>query len=191
MDPVLAEFLTDATMIIGPAVVTGFFAYQAAAHQSKATLQKIREANEFSARQHLFDYYKERQKRFSEGYTNLVNTMGQVLGVNAAAFDSNSDVGLDKLVDGFNSIVGLHLSAAPFEISLVLRDMVAKKLDGTEEFKELEVKKARVADLTAGTDYETTKSTVNALIEVYGELERCNQLLMEKEMDRLFSKYVG
>lgn len=69
--------------------------------------------------------------------------------------------------------------------------MKAKKLQQIEEFQDLEAKKAIVANLTIDTDFESKRTVVVALLDVYGSLERCNQLLLEKEMDQLFSKYVG
>lgn len=191
MDPVLAELLNELIKIVGPAVVAALAAYKAAALQFRATLQQLREGNEFSARQHLFDYYKERQKRLSERHTSLMNSLGQVLGVNAAAQDNEPEGSLKAIIDTFNSMAQLHLGAAPFEIHLVLRDMKAKKLHQLDDYRELEARKERLTGLIVGRDFESTRSAGFALIEVYGELERCNQLLLESEMDALFSKYVG
>lgn len=194
MDPTLAQVIesvsTEAIKIIGPAVVAALAAYKAAALQFKATLQQLREGNEFSARQHLFDYYKERQKRFSEGYSNLVNSLSQVLGANAAAEGDEPDGSLKAMLDTFTSLAQLHLGAAPFEIKLVLRDMKARKLEQIEEYKELEGKQAMLSGLVLGKDFESKRAAVFSMIEVYGALERCNQLLLEREMDSLFSKYV-
>lgn len=50
MDPALADLLGDALKIIAPAAVTEFTAYKAAELQFQATLQKIREENEFLER---------------------------------------------------------------------------------------------------------------------------------------------
>lgn len=69
--------------------------------------------------------------------------------------------------------------------------MKAKKLDKQEEYKELEEKQAILSRLTIGKDFESKRTTVFSVIEVYGSLERCNQLLLEREMNRLFRKYVG
>jgi hypothetical protein len=190
MDPATGELLQDALKILGPAIITGFVGYKAASLQFRATLEQIREGNEFSARQHLFDYYKERQKRFSDGYANLVNQLGQILGINAATLGTALDESTSAIVDTFNAQVRLHLGAAPFELELLLRDMKTKKLEKTEEFKDLEDKKNSLEGLELAEDYDSKSSTVHKLIEVYSALERCNQLVLEREMDSLFKKYV-
>ena len=195
MDPVLAELINsiglEAIKIIGPAAIAAFAAYKAASLQFKATLTQLREANEFSARQHLFDYYKDRQKRLSESHNELTTSLGQVLGVNAAAREDDLDTSIEKMVDTFDSIARLYLGAAPFEISLTVRDMKAKGLDRLEEYSELQSKKQTLEVLELDQDFESKKNVIISLLEVYGQLERCNQLLLEKEMDSLFSKYVS
>lgn len=193
MDPTLAQLIdsvcVEAIKVIGPAVVAAIVAYKAASLQFQATLQQLRENNEFSARQHLFEYYKERQKRFSESYFNLVSSLSQVLGANAAAGDDEPDGSLKAMLDTFTSLAQLHLGAAPFEVKLVLRDMKQKKLEEIEEYKELEAKQALLSGLVIGKDFESKRAAVFSMIEVYGSLERCNQLLLEREIDFLFSKY--
>jgi hypothetical protein len=195
LDPVVTELIrsigTDALQILGPAVVAALAAYKAASLQFKATLQQLRESNEFSARQHLFDYYKGRQKRLSESHASLMSSLGSVLGANAAAGDGEPDGALQAIVDTFTSMAKLHLGAAPFEIQLVLRDMKAKRLGQLEEYRELEQKAALLIGLDVGPAFESKRAVVFTLIEAYGALERCNQLLLEQEMDALFSKYVG
>ncbi|MFP1680282.1 hypothetical protein ACLD02_16410 [Alloalcanivorax sp. C16-2] len=158
MDPAITELLHDALKILGPALVTGFVGYKAASLQFRATLEKIREGNEFSARQHLFDYYKERQKRFSDSYANLLNQLGQILGINAATFGTDLDESTSAIVDTFNAQVRLHLGAAPFELALLLRDMKSKKLDKTEEFKDLEDKRNSLETLELADDYPVTRN---------------------------------
>lgn len=95
------------------------------------------------------------------------------------------------MIETFNSAMQLYIGTAPFEINLVLRDMKARKLDDIEEFTELESKKKHLMNPTTGNDFVALKATIFTLIDVYGVLERCNQLLLQREMDTLFSKYVG
>jgi|GEM_PF-2529823 len=195
MDPVLAELLNsiglEAIKIVGPAAIAALAAYKAASLQFKATLAQLREANEFSARQHLFDYYKERQKRLLESHNELTTSLGQVLGVNAAVREDDLDFSGQKMIDSFDAIARLYLGAAPFEISLTVRDMKAKGLDDLEEYVELESTKHALGGLELGEDFDSKRNVVISLLGVYGQLERCNQLLLEKEMDSLFSKYVS
>lgn len=195
MDPVLAELINsiglEAIKIVGPAAVAAFAAYKAASLQFKATLTQLREGNEFSARQYLFDYYKDRQKRLSESHNELTTSLGQVLGVNAAAREDVFDVNIQKMIDTFDSIASLYLDAAPFEISMTVRDMNAKGLDNLEEYLILQSTKQALEGLVVGEDFNSKKAAVISLLKVYGQLERCNQLLLEKEMDSLFSKYVS
>lgn len=195
MDPVLAELIksigVEAIKIVGPATVAAFAAYKAASLQFKATLTQLREANEFAARQYLFDYYKERQNRLSESHNELTTSLGQVLGVNAAAREDVFDANIQKMIDTFDSIARLHLDAAPFEISLTVRDMKSKGLDDLEEYLELQSTKQTIEGLVVAEDFNSKKAVVISLLKVYGQLERCNQLLLEKEMDSLFSKYVS
>ncbi|WP_193003554.1 hypothetical protein [Aeromonas simiae] len=98
-----------ALKLLGPAIVAAIATYKAAALQFNATLQQLRENNELTARQHLFDYYKERQKRLSKGYSSLTYSMDQVLRVNASVAEELPNGALKEIVDSFTSIAQLHL----------------------------------------------------------------------------------
>ncbi len=120
-----------------------------------------------------------------------MNSFGQILGMKAGALGGESDESLKAIVDTTDSLAQLHLGAAPFEISLLLRDMKSKNLHQLEEYRELEAKKRQLAGVVLGSDFKSTRTAVFKLIDVYAALERCNQLLLEREMDTLFTKYVG
>lgn len=193
MDPVLADLIRtialESIKVLGPAAVAAIATYKVANAQYRARLIEISQTNEFGARQNLFDYYKGRQAKLAEGQRELNEALGQLLGMMASA-DADSGSARHPLVDTYTGMVDMHIGLAHFDVDITRRDMKAKGLSDSEEYGRLEQYAKVVVELSLSTDAEIVKKNAFALLEVYGFLERCNQVLLEAQMEGLFNKYL-
>ena len=129
------------------------------------------------------------QRDLAEGQQELNNALGQLLGMVAADEGEPDSVAL-PIVDTYAGIVDMHIGLAPFDVDITRRDMKKKGLGDSEEYDRLEHYGKVVAELSPSKEPQGIKKNAFALIEVYGFLERCSQMLLEAEMEGLFSKYL-
>jgi hypothetical protein len=181
----------EAIKVLGPAIVAGLTGYGAARLQYVGKLNELEKSNEFDARQHLFDYYKSKQVKLEEAYKELSNGLGQALGYTAGAEILDS-IGLSKTVSVYAGMVDVHLGIVPFDIDLTLRDMKAKKLDLTEEYRKLSEYREITSKLKpiSGKGIESIQANVFVLLEINSSLQICNQLILERQIESIFAKYV-
>lgn len=84
----------------------------------------------------------------------------------------------------------IHINIVPFDIGIVIRDMVKKDLKNSDEFKKLLEYKKITEKLTKDKSFENTKNNILILLEIYSFLERSNQFLLEKQIEQVFKKYI-
>ncbi|QYK12779.1 hypothetical protein K0I63_18980 [Shewanella rhizosphaerae] len=194
MEPAVIKMIeviaVDAIKILGPAVIAALATYKATKAQYDAKLQELTKGHEFKAREHLFDYYKERQGKLSKSHEELSNILGQVLGFSAVTNDVTLGDCLHDLANTFFGIARLYHGQAPFEISTTLRDFESKGIQEEPEYEKLNFYLHMVNSITPSNDRAEFEKVVFSLLEVYSFLERCNQVLLENEMKGLFNKYV-
>lgn len=191
MDPLQIDLIKtvslEAIKILGPAVVAALTGYWAARLQYVSKLKELERSNEFNARQQLFDYYKNQQAKLAERHKELADGLGQVLAFAAVADDDEKNT---KIVKAFMGTVSTYISIVPFDIDMTRRDMKTKGLEATDEYQKLGEYHDSSLNLKSGESFETTQANVYILFEIYSFLERCNQLLLERQMEGLFSKYM-
>lgn len=180
----------DAIKILGPAVVAALATYKATKAQYEAKLQELTKGHEFKAREHLFDYYKGRQVKLSKSHEELSNALGQALGFSAATTDLDPSDNINDMANACFGIVKLYLGQAPFEINTTLRDFESKNIQETPEYEKLNSYIGLLNTLSPSNNRLEFEKIVFSLLEIYSFLERCNQVLLEKEMKGLFNKYV-
>jgi hypothetical protein len=193
MDPVLADLLKsvlmEVTKVIGPAVVAALATYGVTRWQFLEKLREIERTQEFSARQNLFDYYKNRQLKLAEGYQQLSGAFGQLLGMATACEEQSTDKS-NRLVESFAGIADIYVGIAPFDIDISCRDLAAKGLENTEEYAKLQEYRRIASAMSLTGTFGVVRGNILSLLEIYGFLERCNHLVLEKQMEALFSKYI-
>jgi len=196
LDPNLIDLIKIVTLeiikVLGPAIVAAFAVYRAARLQYVGKLNELEKSHEFNARQHLFDYYRSRQVKLEEGHKELSNGLGQVIGYSAGAELCKETVDLSKIVSAYTGMVDVHLGIIPFDIDLTLRDMKAKALDPTEEYRKLSEYREISSKLKpiSGKGLEIIQANVSVLLEIYSFLQMCNQLILERQIEGIFAKYV-
>jgi len=178
----------EAIKIIGPASVAAYATYKATKVQYELKLKEIEQNQRFSAKQVLFDYYKNRQTKISESYNQLSSTLGTAMG--AAAIEEHRKEGdAPSKVIAVVDIVNSYVALAPFDVSITARDYKLNNMESSEEFQKLTEYSKKVDSLETSTEFDIVRANVLLLLELYSFLERCNQALMERQMEKLFSKY--
>lgn len=189
MEPLLIGLIKELSIetlkILGPAIVATVATYKATKIQYESKLIEIEAKNGFGARQKLFDYYKHRQERLAENQKSLSDALGQILGI-STAISSNEDSTQNPML----GLLDLAIRLAPFEIETTIRDMKAKGLENSEEFRKLANYKSTSTTLKTSENLDIIKSNIFFLMEIYVVLEACNQILLEKQMENLFSVYM-
>lgn len=193
MDQVLSGLigtvLMESVKILGPAIVTAIVTYKLTKIQYDGKLKEIDKSNEFKARERLFDYYKERQDKLAADHMKLNETFGQIAGISSHVADGKGE--LDGFAEMAFGIYDLYLRTAPFEAEVTLRDMVAKNLDKTKEYFEIDAYKMKLAALKPTRDMSEIKHSLFLLMEFYMFLLRSNHLLLERQLESVFEKYVS
>ena len=180
------EVVLEAVKILGPA----FFTYLAASSQFRSKLEQLEKTQGFRSREHLFAYYRSRQKKLAKGYEELGEGIGKVLGFASAAADI-PDAKMNETVESFKVLVRVHTVVAPFELEMALRDMKAADLAGLDEFEKLSGYRDAAGKLQIGKTIDDLRELVVKLMEIYGLLERGNHVVLEKRIESLFNAKTG
>ncbi|WP_281784331.1 hypothetical protein [Sinimarinibacterium flocculans] len=195
MDPVLADLIRIISLelitTIGPAVVSAAVAYFVASSQFRSKLKEIRETNEFQARQHLFEYYKRRQKKLSRDYQELSGGISTILGIATATADSENSEALKQMARSYTGFLKMLAGIMPKEVSSTLQEMKDRQLTQTSEYlalAEYQEHDGWCVDFEEGI--EGLRAMAFHLMEVSIHLQGCNQRLLENQMNRVFEKYI-
>ncbi|MFT2089846.1 hypothetical protein [Paraglaciecola sp. 2405UD69-4] len=113
--------------------------------------------------------------------------MGQILGAASAAGEEND---APEIENGFISMLGLYVNQAPLEISTTISDFDSKRLSNLPEYAKLQDYKKTTDNLKFNKELGSAKITIIQLLEIYSFLERCNHMLLERQIKQLFSNYV-
>ena len=190
---ILKIVLPDAIKILGPALITGLIAYWTARIQYKSKLEEITGNQQFKSRELLLDYYKKKIDDANKSSEDLNKSLGKILGF-AAALNLDEDItdhphNLNKIMPHL-SFVELHIRSCDFEIKTTLRDMEGINLKNSEEFSKLVKYQEIATSLTHSQEFDKVKANIFKLLEIYSFIARCSQLVLESQIQRLFSHYI-
>lgn len=188
MDPLIANLLTDALKIIGPAVVAAYATYRATKLQFDARISEIEKTNEFNARDRLFEYFKAKQVQFEARTADILGSIGQVLGYTSASMAVEGEQ-FSNTTRTFVGFLELSIVMAPFDIGETIRDMDLNGFSTSEDYKHLLKLLDKAKALTKSSDLNTIVTNGYTIAEIYTFLARCNHALVEQQMKKLFSKY--
>lgn len=193
MEPTIFELVKeiapDAIKILGPAIITAVVAYKVSKAQSELRLKEIEKGHQFRAREHLFRYYKERQTQLSEDYTKLSNSLEEDLGF-AAGYTESNEVKASGLVRTMANYIEMYSSVTLTEIGITMRDMDKNALDVTPEYERLKSCKDKISNLAKEKNFPTLQKNMLTLVEVYRILQFCNQMLLQRQVEKMFHKYL-
>ncbi len=194
MDPATINLIqtiaTDAIKILGPAIIAAYATYYASKAHFQTKLKELDKTNEFSARKCLFDFYKERQEKLQKEYEKLTESLGQSVGF-AAGVEEDDDQTIRNMLSTYTEMVLMHSKLTPVEIETTLRDMRQHNLESSSEYKKLESYIKRIKDLKPGATFDVLRENVFEIVEAYHFMLLCSHMVLQRQMDKVFSKYVS
>lgn len=181
----IKDIFTDAIKILGPATITAIVGYKIGKSQLEIKIKEIQEKHRFAAREHLFNYYKERQESLRENIKQLNESFGFILGFMAGGtIDVQYDITMSK-------VANFYLKVAPQEIKLTIRDFEKNELKDLEEYDILKQHLEKLKTLSLAEDIESLRDNILVLLEIYNHLNRCSQILLEKEASAALEPYIN
>ena len=180
---------TDAIKILGPAIIAAFATYKATQAQFEIKLRELEKAHEFGAREHLFKYYKDRQTQLSKDYEQLNHFLDNTLG-----FATGYVVGAGEEQSEFLSTLAEHVERyskiTPTEIDTTARDMEQNGMKETDDYRRLVAYIEPLQNLDKDKTLQALRKNIFAIANAYHFLQHCNQLLLQKQMIKVFTKYI-
>lgn len=189
MDPATIELIKDAIKILGPATIAALATYMAAKSQFELRLKEIEKGHQFRAREHLFRYYKDRQTQLSHDYTKLIKSLEEDLGY-VAGYTKTGVVEDSGIIKTMANYIEMRSSVTLMEIDITMRDMDKNDLDVTPEYERLKSCKDKISNLAKDTNFPTLQKNMLTLVEANRILQFCNQMLMQRQMEKMFLKYM-
>ncbi len=188
MDPntleVLKVVLTDTVKILGPASIAAYFTYKATKSQYEFRVREIERNQEFGAKEHLFDYYRDRQVRLEKRNQEATEGCTQLVVQVSAAKDEDD---IDRVVlDVAESLLESGLRSSPLEFQRAKRDMERHGLAGSEGYLILEQHEEEISRLEVTRNPPDLAKALLKLIEAWSHAEYCNDDVLESRIEAIF-----
>jgi hypothetical protein len=180
----------DAIKILGPATVAAYAAYKAASIQLEVKLRELEKSHQFQARESIFAHLKDRLAHIDQQTDKLNADMGHMLGFATGFHGSAPSTTSTEFVALMTSAMQSIARLTPLEITVLLDDMRMSGLTSSQEFKTLSDRGEINLQLAGPPSYEQLKVNVLELLETYNLLGICTRLLLQKQMERVFSPYL-
>jgi len=192
VEPTIFELIKDITpdaiKILGPAIITAIVAYKISKAQSELKLKEIEKTQQFKAREHLFIYYKERQKQLAQDFAKLSDSLEHDLGLVAGLTDTRADEN-SELIKTMAQYTQMYSAIMPIEIDITVRDMEKNGLTGIPDFEKLQSYQDKISHLATEKTFQTLQKNILIILEAYRFLQLCNQQLLQKQMEKTFHNY--
>lgn len=186
---VVKDILLEAIKILGPAIITAIVGYKYGKLQVTLKLKEMDKTHEFSAREHIFNYYKERSKQLLERQGQLNKSWGEVVGV-AIGFTLGAKEESSEFLQMMGETVRDFSRLAQMEMLITKKDMEKNKLHELPEFNEILSYVKEVGNLNQDNTLPALRKNITTLLEIYTHLYYCQQLLLEKAGGEIFKKYL-
>ena len=191
MTPEELNVISDAIKILGPALITGLVGYYSAKIQLMAKLKeletKLKELdknNEFKAREHYFNYYKEQQKEITgPADTHQITSLTNLL------YSSSQD-GLSKEEKVSFQDLSNHIIKSSKETKAQFE---SRNMDKIPEYKPLYDKLVKELDTVNSLQRECQEEVKEELIKGVRDLQMsfglCIHMIEQRNMEECFGKY--
>ncbi len=190
MDPELYKMtmavVSDSIKILGPAIITAIVGYKAGKSQLLLKLEELNKNNEFTARERIFDFHKEKLAKIDESITILNEGLGQCAGMTLADMDDQMNLSLFV-----KKYVILYIRDLPYQLDKISDEMEKYSDEFISEREQLREHIERSIDIKEPTTPEEITSVIAELIENYRFVSRCIRLLIEKEAFEIFKPYIS
>lgn len=189
MTPETIALISDAIKILGPASLTAFVAYKTAKVQMAIKLKEMDKSHEFEARKHLFNHYKERSRQLLKNYKELNRALGNLMGF-TIGYSFGDKENAEKFIQTISNTIRSFSTLAPIELRITKKEMEKKRLHDTSEFAELDSYIEKLKNIEQEDNLSALQKNIVSFLEIYAYLYYCQQLLLEKESDKIFQKYL-
>lgn len=181
--------ISDAIKILGPALITAYVAYKATKAQMTLKLKEMDKSHEFGARKYIYNHYKERSRQLLKSYEGLNNGLGTLMGY-TIGYSLGDKENAAEFMQTMSNTIRSFSTLAPMELRITKKEMEKKRLHDTSEFAELDSYIEKVKNLNQEDSMSALQKNIVFLLEIYAYLYYCQQLLLEKESDKIFQKYL-
>jgi hypothetical protein len=184
--------LSDAIKILGPATVTGIVGYLAARLQLVTKLKEIGRNQQFRAREHLFEFSIEMDRERRKTYDKIVEGMGQFMGIintTQMAGDLLDENQQKTQIETISQVARSIVKPTQRDLQVVQRKMKRYGLDQTNEFSEISSYLSQLTDMSIEETFPGLLQAFLAFTEIYGHIDDCHEILMEKKRDEIFRSY--
>ncbi len=188
MDPevqiLLIGVLSDAIKILGPAIITAIVGYKVGQYQSLLKIEEINKANEFSAREKIFEFHKEKLIVCDKSVAELNSALYEFAGMSLA--DENDELKISSFVSRH---LALHIEKLPFQINHIVDELEKYASKLPREKEKLEEYSKAVVSLQSPVSQEEIQQAIVDLISIYSFLSHCIRNIVELEALDIFKPY--
>ncbi|MDN3649577.1 hypothetical protein QWZ13_11685 [Reinekea marina] len=181
----IADVLTEATKILGPAAIASFATYKVTSIQSKLKIEELKRANSFKAKEHLLHYYENQQDRLNDAQKELQESLTSLLGF-STGYSSGSDKEVDDVTKTFSGLINTHIRLVPISLRSIIKEYESLGLNTTDEYTYLKGYLERIDELVQSDVREQMATNIHFLTEIYALLSTCNHSLLERKILELF-----
>ena len=189
----IKSIATDSIKILGPAIIAAFATYKATMGHLKIKLKELDKKHEFGVREQLFNYYKDRLTSLSKSYEILNDSLGKMIGMATGIVDT----GIDSVDKQFNELFLTMFELAEMESRKTLLEiettamfMEQEGLKDIEDYNKLIAYIEPLQNLEKEKTLHVLRRNTIIILEAFHILQRCHQILIGKQMEQVFKKYI-
>jgi hypothetical protein len=190
MSPEVLALISDGIKIIGPALVTGIATYLIARVQIQSKIKEIVAGGELKARESLFTYYRERGEHLRTSSKDFGNELGKTYSRLGTVGNDDEPFG-ENFIQLSAKIFGIASRMVPVEFNIAQAELRSSGLQESVEFASLKEVVSKHSWSAPITNRGELRVRLEALIELYLHLERCNQRVLEAQIKDLFRPYLN
>ncbi len=184
---------TDSIKILGPAIIAVYATYKATMGQLKIKLKELDKKHEFGVREQLFNYYKDRLASLAKSYEILNDSLGKMIGMATGIVDT----GIESVDKQFNELFLTMFEFAEMESRKTLLEiettamyMEQEGLKDSKDYNKLKSYIEPLQNLEKEKTLQVLRRNTIIILEAFHALQRCHQILIGKQMEQVFKKYI-
>jgi hypothetical protein len=190
MDANLIEAIKTIAITLGPAIIAAYATYKATMGQLNIKLRELEKKHEFGVREQLFNYYKDRLESLSGSYATLQSSLAQLIGMTTTMSDVDIEIEFSGLALTLFEFAELESRKSLLDIKTNIMYMDQEGLKGNEDYNKLMSFVKPLQNLGKEKTFQVIRTNIFIISEAYHVLQRCHQILIGKQMDLIFKKYI-
>lgn len=184
MSPEVVELLSDALKILGPAIIAAYATYKVGRTQLDMKDKEIRAANEFKARERLFDYDLGILQGLDSSRDKTNDSLGQVMSLASTTLPDDPEF---QLVVRLVKTMSVHV---PRDIRSTKAEMAAIGLEDSDAYSGLDEVGGRANWVSVEETKEGLTNRLFEMLEVGTHLSHCRQEIAREHMHLVLKPYV-